>query len=277
MQLIGNPMIFRQLPLEQALRRTRDLGYDAFELWGPQLVECRTDALRNRLRILCEDKLGMPLIRLNVADAPYFTPRRRKGDWRGVLPGLCQDIDVTAALGMPHLLTWEGRIPTGASRKDRFGWILSDTTELFLRAVEYGARKDVQLSLEVHPYTLGIDTEWMVALLDRVGSRTFGVTYDCCHYGVGQPDTYVDAIRQLGRRIRHVHFSDSDRVSSEVHFAPGTGCLDLAAIVKAFKAIPFTGTVMQDLWLYPLPEEGARTGIPRIRKAFAWLKRGTRP
>jgi len=68
-----------------------------------------------------------------------------------------------------------------------------------------------------------------------------------------------------------VHFSDSDKVSSELHFAPGTGCLDLDGIVNALKQVGFHGTVMLDLWLYPLPEQGSRIGIPYVAMALKTL------
>ncbi len=268
MQVIGEPMIFRQLPLELALKKMKELGYDALELWAPQIAECRTNSLRAQLRSFCEDRLGLPMIRLNAADAPYFFPFEHQGDFQKILPGLLQEVDVTAALGMPHLLTWEGRIPAGVSRQDRFGWILSDTTEMFKRATDYGHWKNVQISVEVHPFTLGIDTEWLLALFEKVGDDTFGLTYDCCHYGVGQPNSYIAAIEQLGSHIKHIHFCDSDNTSSELHFAPGTGCLDLEGVITAFKKIDFAGTLMQDLWLYPFPEEGSQAGLTYIRSHF---------
>ncbi len=62
--LIGNPMIFRDWPLEEALRKMAALGYDALELWPPQLAACRTDALRRQLAAHCAG-LGLPLVRLS--------------------------------------------------------------------------------------------------------------------------------------------------------------------------------------------------------------------
>ena len=62
--MIGNPMIFRQLPLEQALQRMAELGYDALELWPPQIAECKTDALRRELAEYIRS-LGLKLVRLN--------------------------------------------------------------------------------------------------------------------------------------------------------------------------------------------------------------------
>jgi len=88
---------------------------------------------------------------------------------------------------------------------------------------------------------------------------------------VGLPNGYIDAIGRLGRRIHHVHFSDSDQVSSEVHYAPGTGCLDLPGIVAALKESGFRGTMMLDLWLYPFPEEESRVGVPYVAKVVRTL------
>jgi sugar phosphate isomerase/epimerase len=102
-------------------------------------------------------------------------------------------------------------------------------------------------------------------------SNWFGVTYDCCHFGVGLPDGYVEAIARLGHRIQHVHLSDSDRKSSELHFAIGKGSLELDEITAALKAIHFQGTMMLDLWLYPLPEAGTRLSLPYVIKVMKTL------
>ena len=116
--------------------------------------------------------------------------------------------------------------------------------------------------------TLGIDLDFMIKLCDSLDSKYFGVTYDCCHFAIGLPDGYIDAILKLGKRIKHLHFSDSDKKSSELHFPPGKGCLDLPGIVKALKQVNFKGTAMLDVWLYPMPEEGSRIGIPYLHKVM---------
>jgi sugar phosphate isomerase/epimerase len=268
--VIGNPMIFRQLPLEDALRKMVSLGYDAVELWPPQIQQCRTPALRKGLADFIAS-LGLKAVRLNAADPPYFQTLGSAADVAAVVAGLKADIDAAVELGMTQLLTYEGRIPHGATREDRFGWILDATVDLFRQALVHARTRGVSLSVEVHPFTLGIDTEWIVELCDRLDAPDFGVVYDCCHFGVGLPNDYIGAIRRLGRRIHHVHFSDSDKVSSELHYAPGTGCLDLTGIVAELKETGFKGSVMLDLWLYPLPEDGSRIGVPYVRQVCAEL------
>jgi len=272
--LIGNPMIFRQYHLEEALRLMVRLGYEGIELWPPQIAVCKTEALRMQLSDYIRS-LGLTPVRLNAADADYFTPLQSRHhvdeDGARIVQGLKRDVDVTLSLGMKQLLTWEGRTPVNATRADISGWIFDATAAILGEALDYAVGRGVSLSVEVHPFTLGIDVEWLCRLCDHLDANYFGVTYDCCHFGVGLPDDYIAAIRQLGRRIKHVHFSDSDKHSPELHFAPGAGCLDLGGIVRALKDIHFGGTLMLDLWLYPLPEEGSRTGIPYLRHVMQEL------
>lgn len=262
-------MAFRQLPLEMALQKTVDAGFEELELWPPQLTECRTPELRHQLAALIRD-LGVGLRRLNCADRDYFQSLQSPADDEA-LAGLCADIDMAADFGMSEMLTWEGRRADSFTAEDIHGWVLDGTVALFQRACAYGREKGVSLTVEVHPFTLGIDVDWLIQLCDRVDDSYFSVTYDCCHFAVGLPDEYIGAIKKLGKRIGHLHFSDSDKQSSELHFAPGTGCLDLDGVVEALKEIGFSGSVMLDLWLFPMPERGAEIGVPYVREVIQRL------
>ncbi|MEO2046853.1 MAG: sugar phosphate isomerase/epimerase family protein, partial [Pirellulales bacterium] len=157
---------------------------------------------------------------------------------------------------------------------DVHGWLLDATVELFQQACSYGREKGISLTVEIHPFTLGINVDWLIRLCDQLDDTGFSITYDCCHFAVGLPNHYIEAIGQLGKRIGHVHFSDSDKKSSELHFAPGTGCLDLDGIVNALKQIGFDGTMMLDLWLYPMPEYGTEIGVPYVREVIRRLELG---
>jgi sugar phosphate isomerase/epimerase len=268
--IIGNPMIFRHYPLDRAIRTMVDFGYQGIELWAPQIAGCKTDALRKQLAQFIS-ALGLTTTGVNAADAAYFAALSSPQDATSILAGLKRDIDIVHALGADYLLTWEGRRPPEATGSDVTGWVLDTTVEIFRQAIAYASDKGVRLFIEVHPYTLGIDLEFSCQLYDRVDSTGFGITYDCCHFGVGRPSDYIDAIYKLEHRIQHLHFSDSDMVSSELHFAPGAGCLDLAGIVTALKEIHFQGPVMLDLWLYPFPEEGSRQGVAYLHDVLATL------
>ena len=268
--IIGNPLGYSQDPVEYTLKGMADLGYDQIELCHCQIPEFKTPELRKQLREYI-DSLGMKLVGSNVPDSPYFQMLNSSDDVKGALAGLQRDLDIAVDLGVEYLITFEGRVPAGATEELIFGRLLDDTVGLLKAGSAYAAERNIDLLIEVHPFTVGINLEFLTQLCDRIGMKNFGVVYDSCHFAVGLPNGYVDVIGALGDRIKQVHFSDGDKRSSELHFPPGRGCLDLEAIVKALKDIQFSGSWMLDLYGYPLPGWGSREGLPYLRKVLASL------
>lgn len=271
MILIGDPLCFLGHPLEDGLVLMKEQGFEGVELHHKQLGPLKSDAMCKQLADFISS-LGMEVVRTNAAGMDYFVPLTSSGLADRIVEKTKEDINVAAALGVSQFLTWEGRIPPGASRADIEGWIFHETARMFRRIVDHAARRGITVSVEVHPFTLGIDLDWMIKLCDTIGSD-FGVTYDCAHFAVGMPKGYIDAIHKLGPRIKHVHFCDSDLVTSEIHFPPGNGCLDLDGIVAALNDVGFNGTMMVDVWLYPLPIAATKTCADYLRNVFEkWEK-----
>ncbi|MEX2307975.1 MAG: sugar phosphate isomerase/epimerase family protein [Pirellulales bacterium] len=154
------------------------------------------------------------------------------------------------------------RSPTECLRKN---------IDLFRRVADMCADSHLNLVFEPHPDTLSMSNRWCVDFIDGLERPNVGVLYDCCHYGVGQPETYVQAIAELGPRIWHLHFSDGDRETYALHLPLGDGNLDLPAIVHALQLIPFRGTITNDLYNYPLLEDGARRNAQKIEVVEAEL------
>jgi sugar phosphate isomerase/epimerase len=108
---------------------------------------------------------------------------------------------------------------------------------------------------------------FLISLCDSLPVEWFGITFDFCHYGVGRPHDYVEAVRALGHRIRHIHFSDSDLESSELHFAVGDGRMDIDRLLNTFKEIGYSGTLTVDLYGHPTPSHAARRMVPHVKRA----------
>ena len=142
---------------------------------------------------------------------------------------------------------------------------------LFQQVADLCGESDLALVFEPHPDTLSMNDEWCMQFIDGIDRSNTGVLYDCCHYGVGQPETYVDAIGILGNRIRHLHFSDGDLQTYALHLPLGEGSLQLDSIVTQLRAINFSGTLTSDMYNYPLLEDGARRNVEPIRKVEAEL------
>ena len=272
MLIIGNPLQrpINHRALEPALEELREVGINGLEVSPPHIELCVAPALRQAFSKYVAD-LGFRFCRYNSLLPDYLDTLESPAQVPSIVAGMKRDVDICVDLGINQLLTWEGRIPTGKPQKDIDGWILEESIGFFREGVQYAESKGVGISLEVHPFSLGIDVDWLVKLCDGVGSDSFGVMYDCAHFGVGIPDGYVDAIYKLGSHIKHLHFSDSDLVSSEVHYPLGEGKMDLDAIIKALEDTKFNGTVMIDVWLYPTPIDALRKSIPFVKEKMSHL------
>jgi len=268
-EIVGNPIILTHYgwPLEQALDLLAEIGFERVELCRPDLAGFVTPSLRRQLADHIAEK-GMAMAGFNVANAEDFQALRSPDGLALALASLKRDIGMAADLGTTYLSTWEGRVPGGIAADDRHGWLLKSTVDLFQQAVRHAEPHGIDILVEVHPFTLGIYVDWLVKLVDGVGGERFGVTYDPCYFGVGPPDGYIDAIEKLGSRIRTVHLSDSDKESSELHFPPGEGRLDMDGIMATLKRVGFAGDLMVDAWLYPLPERALREGIAYLRRVL---------
>jgi len=205
---------------------------------------------------------------LNVIGFKWFRPFGTEEELAATLRRLKADIDYAVALGVADVMIWEGVRPERAGRNVLEQHCLPRLLALLGEALPYAHRRGLNILCEPHPFTVAIEDWFAIELYDRLAAPNFGFIYDCCHYAVGRPDDYARAIANLGHRIRHIHFADSDLRTSELHFPPGEGELDLGAVVDALAAIGYRGTISLDLYGWPMPERGAAVGIPYLRRVI---------
>lgn len=265
MRLCGNSITFQDYTAEEACQRLAAAGCNAVEMWPPHLAGCRTPALLKQFREFAAE-LGLALWGYNAVGADYFQPFGSTANYSRTLGGLKADVDHALELGVHDVMVWEGVRPPDSDIPDAD--LLAVLVELFTEAIDYARPKGVRFTAEPHPFTLGMDNDFMKQLCDQLDRAHFGVLFDFCHYGVGQPATYVDAIYDLGARIEHLHYSDTDGFTSELHYPPGKGALDLAGMNQALKEIGFAGTSTLDMYGYPVPEQGYLWGLPVYREAL---------
>ena len=264
MRLCGNSITFEAYPVEEACQRLAASGCNAVEMWKPHLAGCKTPLLMQQFREFAAE-LGLELWGLNVVGADYFQPFGSQANYDRTLSGLKEDVDYAIELGVEDVMVWEGVRPQDDRPDDD---LLAVLISLFSEAIDYARPKGARFTAEPHPFTLGMDNAFMKRLCDSLERESFGILFDFCHYGVGQPSSYVDAIVDLAWRIEHLHYSDTDGVTSELHFPPGKGVLDLAAMNRALADIGFSGTSTLDMYGYPVPEKSYEWGLPNYRDAL---------
>ena len=262
--LRSSSITFHTYTLEQVCRLNADLGFDALELWKDHLPAVKTPELAQQFSSFAK-RIGLNLCALNNVDSKNFKPYDSEESFTQTLMGLKADVDLASLLSIKDVFAFEGRDPRSGNG-DKAA-LLKTISRLFKEAIEYSSKKGVRFLIEPHPFTIGMDLNFLKNLCDSQDSKYFGVLYDCAHFAVGKQAEYIECIRILGKRIKHIHFSDSDMRTSELHYPPGMGILDIDGILGAFKEIGYDGTITLDLWGYPLPIEGSKVGIKKLEEA----------
>jgi sugar phosphate isomerase/epimerase len=266
----GSSISFQDYPLEQALEIMAGLGFTRMEMWKNHLHRCKTPELRQAFVRLASSK-GVSMGGLNVVGEDYYRPFGTEQELQQTLQGLQADVDYALSLGSRDVLVWEGIRPRDFTDRQCMDRLLSRLIDLFQQAIAYSKPKGVRFLVEPHPFTVGMSDSFLIALCDALPSDFFGITFDFCHYGVGRRHDYVKAVGNLGHRIRHIHFSDSDLESSELHFAPGAGRMDIDALLRAFCEIGYSGSFALDLYSNPTPIASARECAPMVADALRRL------
>ncbi|MEW6749756.1 MAG: sugar phosphate isomerase/epimerase family protein [Candidatus Latescibacterota bacterium] len=245
--------------IEEICRLVKAAGFDSMEVSRiPFFDKLTTHGTRRRFREWAGE-LGLSLYGFDAW--VEFDPYRSRA---ATVQGFARALAFAADLELGQVIAHDGFGPLWQGR--RKAACLRTLVSLYQEVGAMAADHGLAVVLEPHPDTLSMDNQFAVDLIDGIGRDNVGLVYDSCHYGVGQPHTYVEAIGVLGRRIRHLHLSDGDCQTYALHLPLGEGRLDLDGIVGALRQIPFTGTLTNDLYGYPLIEEGARHNAPLLRQ-----------
>ncbi len=266
----GSTITLDDYPVEQAMQIFRDAGFTSVEMWVHHLKRAKTAELRSKFAAYAKG-IGLGMGGLNVVGEEYFQPFGGDAAAARTLDGLKADIEFAHSLGAADVLIWEGRAPEGTQESHWMDRLLPGLVELLKEALAYAKPYGMRLLVEPHPFTVGMSDRFLIALCDALDPDRFGVTYDFCHYGVGRKSDYIDAVRRLGHRIRHIHFSDSDQQTSELHFPVGRGRMNVQGILDGFREVRYQGTMTLDLYGYPTPVEALAWSVPRMREACQFL------
>lgn len=267
----GSTITLEDYPVEEAVKLFRKAGFNSLEIWKHHLKRARTAELRAKFAEFAQE-VGVSMGGFNAVGEDYFQPFQTDTQLQQTLDGIKNDTDFAVALGTRDVLLWEGRAPEGTSEAEWLDRLLPRSIEMFQDVIAYGRRLGVRYLVEPHPFTVGMSDKFLTQLCDSLDEAHFGVTYDFCHYGVGRPHEYIAAVRNLGHRIKHLHFSDSDQQCSELHFPPGQGRMDIQGILRAFKEIGYNGTATLDLYGYPTPLRFLRESCARLKQACDFLE-----
>lgn len=220
----------RAEPLDAAIKRLPDLGYEAIEIAGaPEAIDVpATRALLDATGIRCFGAVSL------------MTPERsllgRDAGRRAASVQYIKDcIDMVEALGgveMTIVPGSVGQVVSEATPEEEWTWAVASLQEINDHAGTHGVRIGIEPINRFETFFINRGAQ-ALALAEAVGP-TCGVVLDSFHMALEEAD-FLGAIHQAGDRLINFHIGENNR------FAPGMGTIDWAATVGALKEIGYDG------------------------------------
>ncbi len=264
-KLIGMSLIAGRDDIEMAAATVKELGFDGMEvhfnqlgpgLPGVPVFEGHAAAAGEVVR-----RAGLIVSTLNVVGDITFDPFGGPDALTTAIEGLAAHMRWGAAMGAPRLLIWEGRVER---RHD-----VDAACKTLAQLIESAGRRSglsspPPVSCELHPFTFALKHRTLPQLAAALGSVGAGICFDFCHFGVALGRDLLDHLDDdVVDAIDHVHYSDTDTKTSELHFPPGDGVLDLDAIGARIAGKPIAAT--WDLFGWPGPRHAVRSRMDVYR------------
>jgi sugar phosphate isomerase/epimerase len=256
-KLIGMSLIAGRDDIETAAATVKQLGFEGMEIHASQIgpglpgvpvFEAHAAAAGDAVR-----RAGLFVSTLNVVGDATFDPFGGPGALEATIDGLAAHMRWAAAMGAPRVLIWEGRV---ARRED-----VAAACATLARAIETAGRRSgltapPPVSCELHPFTFALKHRALSQLAKALSAVGAGICFDFCHCGVALGRNLLEHFDDdVVKAINHVHYSDTDTKTSELHFPPGEGVLDLDAIGARIAGKPLA--LSWDLFGWP----GARHAV----------------
>jgi len=265
--------------LSEAVEGIAAAGYRAVEIladhphaYPPTFSEHEARRLRERL-----DALGLAPVAVNANTAmAYFNPLpetltfepsliapdpRRRDDRVRIYR---EAMTLAGRLGAPVVT-----ITGGQRTSDEAATVLRDRLLEGLERVAGAADlAGVDLAFEPEPGQFVETTAAVRDIVETIDHPRLGANVDVGHAWCAGDDP-AEAVRTLGRRVKHLHLEDiKDRV--HYHLIPGEGGeIDFRAIRAALDDIGYTGAAAVELYTYAdEPERAAVEAFKRLSPIF---------
>jgi len=115
---------------------------------------------------------------------------------------------------------------------------------------DYVADKNVYICLENLRYLPFGHIDYLMKLLDRIGSDRFGITLDTGHLNISHTTSQREFILKAGSRLRALHIADNEGERDQ-HMMPfGRGNVNFFEVVESLREIGYEG-----IFNYEIPGE----------------------
>ncbi len=222
-----------KLPLEEKLKRMKDLGMDGWQPAHSELAQVEDLAV---VKALAEE-YGIAVGAV-AAGVPMADPSKREEN----LAAWDQRVELAKAVGAAALFSRSFAKPDGVSDEEAWTCCVETARELIRRCEDNGLAFCFECDSGNFVDSLGA----VLRLIDAVGSDGFGINFDPCNYYVGGGDKPMDVIDALYDRFVDGHIKDGVRPEGgKPHETPvGEGEVDYEQVLGELRRRGFDGCMV---------------------------------
>lgn len=236
-------IILGGMSLDDTLSLCQDAGYDAVELtFGEDQdtdINMSDDELKGIASKCADAGVEISSITAGYKDRGSLLSLDAQTRQSGVR-SLARGLEVAGALGVGGILLHPGQLSVEGTYQEVWDNLV-------------GHLKDLAPSAELYKVAIGLENVWnkfllspkeMREIVDEVGSEWVGTYLDTANMmAYGYPEHWI---RELGSRIKRVHFKDFSRGSHQFTNLLD-GDTDWVAVMEAFRAVGYDSYVIHEV------------------------------
>ncbi|WP_288818344.1 sugar phosphate isomerase/epimerase [uncultured Micrococcus sp.] len=238
------------LGTQDVFATAQDLGYDGVEVMVTHNAFSRDAAELVKL----SERHDMPIDSIH-APTLLFTQQV----WGTAWTKIRKAVDLARAVGARTVVA-----------HPPFRWQGSYATDFARGIAELMEQTGVFIAVEnMYPWrAYGRDLTMYLPHWDPVPRVYDHICWDFSHAAISRADS-LEAIRQLGSRLRHVHLTDGNDSPKDDHLLPGEGTQNVAACLRHLGRVGLAGTVCVEVGTRGVSYAGEREERLAASLAFA--------
>jgi sugar phosphate isomerase/epimerase len=266
MKLAYSSNAYMRFPIDEAIRRIADLGYQGIELmfdtphaWpedvGPKDIE-RISGLLDKSGLGISNVNAFMMNKINDSRQPYWHPSwiEPDKDYRQIrIDHTIRSLSMAADIGAKHISTEPGG---PIESEDQRGEATATFVEMLKPVLEHAASVGVKLMIEPEPGLLIVNLAQWQDLRSRIDSTAMGLNYDVGHFFCVS-DPLGDSIETLGEQSDHVHVEDIAASRVHHHLIPGDGAIDFREVFDALQRVGYDDWITVELYPFVADPDNA--------------------